>query len=251
MNSIKRICKRLALSRWDNPPRLLIDQFVNRIAQQIGVGAWILDAGAGECVYAPAFAQCHYISCDRAIGDVSWDYSRLSVIGDIGALPFRQASFDVVLCTQTLEHVTDPHVVLREMAALLKPGGKLYLTVPFLGDPLHQEPYDFYRYTKYSLSHLLDKAGLSPVSISPIGGIWFLFCCYFWFFVVYEVSSEFAGKRGTFLPRVTRLVFRTTLLLFARLCTMLVIVFRGIDVGSDKFTYGYTVMAQKPIHDST
>lgn len=250
MNSINRLYKTLALSRWDNPPRLIIDRFVACVAQQIRDGSWILDAGAGECVYAAAFSHCHYISCDRAIGDASWDYSRLSVVGDIGALPFRRGSFDVVLSTQTLEHVSEPHAVVQEMAALLKPGGRLYMTVPFLGDPLHQEPYDFYRYTKYSLSHLLEKAGLSPVSISPIGSIWFLLCCYFWFFVVYEMSSEFARKKRTFLLRVATLVVRTALLLFARLCTMLVVVFRGIDVASDKFTYGYTAMAQKPLRDS-
>ena len=127
-----------------------------------------MDASAGECLYASAFEHCNYISYDRAIGDISWDYTKLNVLGDMTALPFKEATFDSILCTQTLEHISVPWLVIREMAVLLS-GGWLYLTVPFLGDPLHQEPYDFYRYTKYSLKHLLKNAGLFPVSILPWG----------------------------------------------------------------------------------
>jgi hypothetical protein len=91
MKSIERIYKTVTLSRWENPPRLLVDRFVTKIAQEVAKGSWILDAGAGECIYAPAFSHCNYISCDRAIGDLSWDYRRVSVVGDLASLPFRKA----------------------------------------------------------------------------------------------------------------------------------------------------------------
>jgi SAM-dependent methyltransferase len=159
MNLIERLYRTVSRSRWESPPRLLVDRFVAKIAQELATGSWILDAGAGECIYASAFCHCNYISCDQAIGDPSWNYRRVTVVGDLASLPFRECAFDAVLCTQTLEHVSEPQLVVREMAMLLKPGGRLYLTVPFLGDPLHQEPYDFYRYTKYSLKRLVENAG--------------------------------------------------------------------------------------------
>ncbi len=53
---------------------------------------------------------------------------------------------------------------------MLKPGGKLILTVPFLGR-LHEEPFDYYRYTRYGLRHLLEKGGFEVVEIVPTGSI--------------------------------------------------------------------------------
>jgi SAM-dependent methyltransferase len=184
----RRLYRTVALSKWDNPPRLLLDRFVQETARETKGGARILDAGAGECRHAEVFSHCAYVACDRAVGDASWDYGRLDVLADLEALPFRPESFDAILCSQTLEHVPEPQHALREMSAVLKPNGRLILTVPFLGDPLHQEPYDFYRYTPYALRRLLAGAGLRPLVLAPIGGIWFLLCCYLWFFVVYELS---------------------------------------------------------------
>jgi SAM-dependent methyltransferase len=245
MSLLRKIYKTLALARWDNPPRLMIEQFVANAAHKIGRGSLVLDAGAGECMYASAFSHCRYISYDKAIGDSSWDYTRLSVIGDMTALPFREGSFDAILSTQTLEHVSEPQLVIAQMAALLKPGGCLYLSVPFLGDPLHQEPYDFYRYTKYSLEHLLEHARLSSVSILPMGGLGILFCCYFWFFVIYHLSEPFAPLPRGWLAQMMRKSARIPMLFLARLCTAFVMVCSNKDIASNKFTYGYTVIAQK------
>lgn len=75
------------------------------------------------------------------------------LVFDAHALPFTDASFPVVLCTEVLEHCTAPHTVLDEFYRVLKPGGRLILTTRFVF-PLHDAPGDYFRYTKYGLRHL-------------------------------------------------------------------------------------------------
>jgi SAM-dependent methyltransferase len=234
------------LARWDDPPRILIDRFVKRAAAEMPPRSRVLDAGAGECMYAPAFAHCRYVACDRAIGDAAWDYGSLDVVADVAWLPFGRAVFDAVLCTQTLEHVGEPAAVLRAAAAVLKPGGKLYLSVPFLGDPIHQEPYDFFRYTPYGLRHLIEAAGLTPLSVSPVGGALFLICCDLWWCaIVYRSRSRRAASDTATLRRAAHRLLGAAMLLLARFCTMLIMTLRQTNTASGHFTYGYTVVAEK------
>jgi SAM-dependent methyltransferase len=246
MSLAGKVRRAVTLARWDDPARILIDGFVARTAQEVPRHARILDAGAGECAYAPAFADCNYVACDRAVGDGAWDYRCIDVVADLASLPFKKNEFDAILCTQALEHMGEPAAVLRDMATVLKPGGRLYVSVPFLGDPIHQEPYDFFRYTHYGLLHLVEKAGLTPVSVSPMGGVFFLFCCCLWWCaIVYRTSSwDRVSSTGTF-TRVARRIVWTGMLLLARFCTMLIVTLRQTEKASGRFTYGYTVVAEK------
>src|SRR5581483_6584928 len=70
---------------------------------------------------------------------------------------------------QVLEHVAEPQKVITELHRVLRPGGSLFLTVPLVGE-LHEEPYDFYRYTPYGLRHLFERAGFVVDSIAPRNG---------------------------------------------------------------------------------
>jgi SAM-dependent methyltransferase len=246
MSLVAKVRRVVTLARWDNPARILIDGFVARTAQDMPRDARILDAGAGECAYAPAFGHCRYIACDRAVGDTRWDYGQLDVVADLASLPFREGVFDAVLCTQTLEHMAQPAAVLQDTAAVLKPGGRLYLSVPFLGDPIHQEPYDFFRYTSYGLRHLIEKADLTPVSVSPMGGVFFLFSCYLWWCaIVYRTVSKGRVSGTWTLSAAARPIVGAGMLLLARFCTMVTMTLRLTDKASGHFTYGYTVVAEK------
>jgi SAM-dependent methyltransferase len=109
------------------------------------------------------------VAVDLAIGDAAWDYGRLDVVADLTRLPFPDGCFDHVLTTQTLEHLAEPGRFLAEAARVLAPGGRLWLTAPQC-QKLHQEPHDYYRYTRYGLAYLLEKAGLVVESIEPQGG---------------------------------------------------------------------------------
>ena len=85
------------------------------------------------------------------------------VHGHADALPFDANCFDAVLCTEVLEHLPEPALAIAEMDRVLRPGGHVILTTP-LYFPIHEEPYDFFRYTPYGLRHLFENAGFEIVS---------------------------------------------------------------------------------------
>jgi SAM-dependent methyltransferase len=146
-----------------------IDAAVREFANELIAGSNVLDAGAGEGQYAKEFSQHRYIGLDLGIGDVAWNYSSLDVIGDLGALPFRSNTFDACINIVTLEHVPDPALVLAELCRVTRPSGRLLLVTPHEWEE-HQQPHDYYRYTRYGLAHLLSKSGYSNIRISPVGG---------------------------------------------------------------------------------
>jgi SAM-dependent methyltransferase len=84
-------------------------------------------------------------------------------------LPFSDACFDTILLSDVLEHIPTPGSLWREMGRLLKPGGKLLLNVPFYYY-LHEEPYDYYRYTKYALLRFAETTGFEIILIKEVGG---------------------------------------------------------------------------------
>jgi SAM-dependent methyltransferase len=77
---------------------------------------------------------------------------------------FADQSVDVIFMVEVLEHVKTPQLALDEMHRVLKPGGRLFLSTPFIL-PIHDAPYDFYRYTQFGLAHLF--RGFQHVSIRP------------------------------------------------------------------------------------
>ena len=105
---------------------------------------------------------------DLGIGDEAWDYTRLDAIADLTQIPFRDGAFDAAVNIVTLEHVREPRRVLAELARVLRPGGKLLLVAPLEWEE-HQQPHDYFRYTRYGLTFLLDEAGMD-CDIRPVGG---------------------------------------------------------------------------------
>jgi SAM-dependent methyltransferase len=146
-----------------------IEDAVADFAKSLPKKAPVLDAGAGEGNYKAQFSAQRYTGLDLGIGDAGWDYSNLDAIGDLAALPFADGTFDAALNVVTLEHVREPARVLCELGRVLKPGGSLLLIAPHEWEE-HQQPHDFYRYTRYGLEHLLRQAGFAQLEIRPVGG---------------------------------------------------------------------------------
>jgi len=146
-----------------------VAEFVRSINQEISPGSRLLDAGAGECIYRHYFAHAKYVSIDFGMGASHWDYTNLDIIGDLHHIPIASNRIDAVLCTQVLEHVADPDVVVKELHRVLKPGGSLYLSAPQAWFE-HQPPHDYFRFTSFALRKIFKEAGFEINYIEPMGG---------------------------------------------------------------------------------
>jgi SAM-dependent methyltransferase len=146
-----------------------IEDAVAALAAVLPAGARVLDAGAGEGQYAGHFSRQRYCGVDLAVGDAAWDYSKLDVLADLTALPFREGVFRAALNVVTLEHLREPGQALAEIARTMEPGGRLLLAAPHEWE-VHQAPHDYFRYTRYGLQYLLERAGFEPIEIRPAGG---------------------------------------------------------------------------------
>jgi len=130
----------------------------------------LLDMGCGSApLYGAYRNHVSEVTCvDWANGPHSNQHLDLEC--DLTApLPFPNGSFDTILLSDVLEHLPDPKHCWAEVARLLAPGGKLILNVPFYY-PIHEEPHDYYRYTRFALRRFAEQAGLSVVELEPIGG---------------------------------------------------------------------------------
>jgi SAM-dependent methyltransferase len=148
-------------------------------------GHRILDAGAGELRNRPFCSHLDYVSQDfcqyngtgdgKGLHSGHWDTSRIDLVSDIIAIPERDASFDAILCSEVLEHVPEPTKALDEFSRLLKPGGKLILTVPF-ASLVHLAPYHYCSgFSRYWCEHHLLQRGFRIEELVP-NGDWFAYC---------------------------------------------------------------------------
>ena len=106
----------------------------------------------------------------------SWQYVNIDeqAAPDIKAsaddIPLPDNHADFIVMTELLEHVPNPEAVLREAQRLLKPGGKIFVTMPFLYQ-VHADPYDYTRWTADMLRMKVQEAGFSAIDIAPMGGL--------------------------------------------------------------------------------
>lgn len=141
---------------------------VQAAARATRPGARVLDAGAGEAPYRPLFGHCDYVTQDWAASPHPGARSA-DIVADLAALPLPDGDIDLVVCTEVLEHIAEPGRALEEVARVLRPGGRLLMTVPFVVE-LHEEPHDYYRYTPHALRMLLSSAGFAAIEVRPLTG---------------------------------------------------------------------------------
>ena len=109
----------------------------------------VLDIGGGRAIknhsYQDVFPNRHTFDIDPN--------REPDTIGDAHALPFSNESYSFMVCTEVLEHLHSPQIAIDEMERVMKSGGTLILTTRFVF-PIHDQPIDYFRFTKYGLQEL-------------------------------------------------------------------------------------------------
>jgi SAM-dependent methyltransferase len=157
------------------------DQLVQNELKTIPNNGLLLDAGCGNQKYR-AFSR-HLIYKAQDLGEYIKDEKEnistsQTSIYEIGPLDYRgnvwdinesDQHFDAILCTEVFEHIPYPIEAVREFSRLIKPKGKLIITIPAASNR-HFDP--FYYYSGFSdrwINYFLDKNGFEEIKITPIG----------------------------------------------------------------------------------
>lgn len=149
----------------------------------------LLDLGCGEKPYKLVYDHL----CESSIGiDVETckhEQKYVDVFASADQIPFADETFHTVLCTNVLEHVPDMEKAFSEISRVLKKGGHLIISIPFLY-PVHESPYDFYRYTIYGIRHQLGQNGFEIKREMTWGGAGTLICVYLHLFLGKVVKAK-------------------------------------------------------------
>ena len=132
----------------------------------------LLDVGCGAKPFAAVFdgRVSRYWGTDLASSRYL-GAARPDAFADATAQPFRGGTFDAVLGLSMLTYLPEPIRMLQEARRVLRPGGVLILEFTQMV-PLHDEPHDYFRFTRYGAEHLLRRAGFEPLEFVPVGGLW-------------------------------------------------------------------------------
>lgn len=117
----------------------------------------VLDVGCGRKPYRSLIPATNYLGLEIDSPHAR-AHTHADAFYDGRSFPFPDATFDGVLCSQVFEHVFTPVEFLAEIHRVLRPGGCLLLTVPFVWDE-HEQPHDFARYSSFGLRAVLERAG--------------------------------------------------------------------------------------------
>lgn len=151
----------------------VLDPALEKSLREYSTGK-LLDIGCGEKPYEGIAKKYNseYVGLDHV--DTFHDKSKIDLFGTAYKIPKENEYFDTILCTEVLEHLEEPDLAIKEAARVLKTGGYAIYTVPFFWH-LHEEPRDFYRYTKYGLKYLFEKNGFEIAKLIPLSGFWITF----------------------------------------------------------------------------
>jgi SAM-dependent methyltransferase len=192
----------------------------------------LLDVGCGSKPYNGLFSVESYTGLD-----IENEITKRSGIADKlykgKEFPFANGCFDSILCNQVLEHVFNPDEFISEILRVLRPGGKLLLTVPFVWDE-HEQPYDYARYSSFGLHALLEKHGFSVIAQKKLGTDFSTIC---------QITNAYLYKVSQRLPKVLILLMTVTVMATVNIVGLLS---RLLLPENPDFYLDQIVLAEKP-----
>ena len=204
---------------------------IEGFAVQTGTVSRTLDVGSGSAPYKHMFNTQRYIAIDVSA------LHKVSAVGDVSALPFQASTMDVIVCTEVIEHVENVDIALGEISRVLKSGGHLILTTPFLMG-MHCAV-DLRRFTETSLRILLDRHDFDIVRLEKRGGILSVLSA-----TLLQIPLQILGLHENKNHSNSRyLLVGLTYAFLVPLAKSLVLL-DGLDKGKN-FTLGYDGLCQK------
>lgn len=228
---VARRMKHAVATRLQNMTKTLsrkgLYEFLSREFSTIPTSSKVLTVGAGGRVTDLLYKHAREQGFDVLVLDI--DKGRgPDMVGDICKVDFKDCEFDVVVMSEVLEHVQSPQEALANVHASLKEDGKLVLTVPFIL-PIHERPYDYYRFTRYGLEFLLNN--FKDVQVSERNS----------YFEAIDVLWARLWQGNTRSARIAAL-FVVPLVIVVKAP---ISYFLGLIVDNDTMTTGYVVTAKK------
>jgi SAM-dependent methyltransferase len=152
---------------------LIHDRVLLKFSKKYFAGS-LIDIGCGNKPYKTLLKP--YVSSHVGIDHehTLHEKSKIDRFGTAYDIPAEDSEFDCALCTAVLEHLEEPEKALRECYRVLKRGGVAIYSVPFIWH-LHEEPRDFYRFSKYGLNYLFQKVGFEIIEVKALSGFWVTF----------------------------------------------------------------------------
>jgi SAM-dependent methyltransferase len=230
LDALRRVLDLQAASLWTDLRKLLPN-----------CDGSVLDVGCGAQPYRRLLpSTVRYLGIDTAEAKKRFGYEVPDTRYFAGAIwPVSDASVDVVLATETLEHVPDPRLFLSEACRVLQPGGNLIITVPFAAR-WHYIPYDYWRFTPSALESLLGNEGFEDVRVFARGNEVTVAC--------YKVMGVILALMFGTDPNLSGLLFRRAvgLLLVPLLLPLAVAAHWSLRSKGGDDCLGYTVLARRP-----
>lgn len=153
--------------------RVMVDsiaQFYN-FALPIYTKGHLLDLGCGN---VPLFGAYERLISENTCVDWGNTFHKnnyLDVEADLNRpLPLKDNAYDTVVLSDVLEHIRRPEELIREINRVMKDEGIFIMNVPFFYH-LHEEPFDFFRYTKHALKSMCEENGFEVLYLEPLGGV--------------------------------------------------------------------------------
>jgi len=124
----------------------------------------VLDFGCGSMPYKSLFQYSNYIGVDIKISGHPQEDKKPTIYYDGKNLPFKNETFDSILCSEVFEHIFNLKEIIIELKRVLKANGTMLITTPFVWEE-HEIPYDFVRFTSFGLKNILESQGFSIIKI--------------------------------------------------------------------------------------
>lgn len=128
-------------------------EFLDPLFEAIETGVHVLHIGSDGEVYEKLLVQAGKQGFNVTTCDIVAE-KEPDILGDLCTLDLGKEVYDIIVCSEVIEHLHAPHLAVDNMHNALKMSGKLIVTIPFMF-PIHADPFDYVRYTKTGLKNLL------------------------------------------------------------------------------------------------